>query len=416
MNDEAGKLVPSVLHLPRHTPKQRRLDVAPPPIGPDIAPFHIAIPQADVDDLKQRLARTRWPDPLPGAGWSRGVPLDYLRGLADDWQHAFDWRAREAELDRYPHFTTAIDGQTVHFMHVRSAEPDAMPLMLVHGWPGSIVEFLDVIGPLTDPRAHGGDPADAFHLVIPSIPGHAFSRPLQPGWNRQHIAKAFTELMARLRYDRYGVQGGDEGAFLAPWMGRIDPQRVAGVHVNAMVQIPTVMQILLGLVVFTKTERERLARFKHYSEEQMGYLHVQATRPKTLSYALTDSPVGHLAWIVEKFKEWVDPAAALPEDAIDRDRILTNVSLAWFTRTAGSSANLYYENQHDEAEKKRKPKNTVPTGVAVSRTQDVTIRRWAKRENNIVHWTELERGGHFAALEVPDLLVCAAAVAVGRRC
>jgi pimeloyl-ACP methyl ester carboxylesterase len=297
-----------------------------------------------------------------------------------------------------------IDGQTVHFLHVRSPEPDAKPLMLIHGWPGSVVEFLDVIGPLSNPRAHGGDPADAFHLVIPSIPGHAFSTPLAgKGWNRHHIARAFTELMHRLGYERYGIQGGDEGAFLAPEMGRVDPRHVLGVHVNALVQIPSVLQILVGLVVFTKKERARLARFKNYRDEMMGYAQIAGTRPKTLAYGLTDSPAGHLAWIVEKFKEWVDPSAKLPEDAIDRDRILTNVSLLWFTRSEGSAANLYYETLHDPKERKRR--SGVPTGVAVSPTQDVTIRRWAKRENEIVRWTEFERGGHFAAMEVPDLLV-----------
>ncbi len=371
-----------------------------------IIPFRIAVPQAAVDDLKERLARTRWPDDLPDTGWSRGVPVAYLKELAAYWRTRYDWRAHEAKLNEHPQFTTVIDGQTVHFLHVRSPEPGATPLMLIHGWPGSFVEFLDLIGPLTDPRAHGGDPADAFHLVIPSIPGHAFSRPLSAtGWNRRRIATAFAELMGRLGYERYGVQGGDEGAFLGPEMGRVDPQHVVGVHVNALVQIPSVAQILLGLVVFTRAERKRLARFKHYGDDMMGYMQIQSTRPNTLAYGLTDSPAGHLAWIVEKFKEWVDPVAQLPEDAIDRERILTNVSVNWFTATAGSSANLYYESLHDPDATKRKRRNRVPTGVAVSLTQDVTIRRWAQRENNIVQWTEFDHGGHFAALEVPTFLI-----------
>jgi pimeloyl-ACP methyl ester carboxylesterase len=335
-----------------------------------VFPFRIAVAQTAVDDLKERIARTRWPDESPGAGWTRGVPSDYLRELAEYWRTQYDWRDHEAKLNAYPQFTTIIDGQTVHFLHIRSPEPNAKPLMLIHGWPGSVVEFADVIGALSDPRAHGGDAADAF-----------------------------------LEYERYGVQGGDAGAFIAPWMGRIDPTHLVGVHVNALVQIPSVMQIMLGLVVFSKAERVRLERFKHFRDEQMGYMQIQATRPKTLAYGLTDSPVGQLAWIVEKFKEWADPAAALPENAIDRDHILTNVSLYWFTGTAGSSANLYYETLHDPDAKKRIPRNTVPTGVALSLTQDVTIRRWAARENNIVHWSEFERGGHFAALEVPELLV-----------
>jgi len=402
MSHEAEHLTPSQRPAPPATPTKRTLEVA---SHVAMRPFRIAVPQAALDDLKDRLSRTRWPDEAPGAGWSRGVPLDYLKGLAEYWRTGYDWRRHEAELNEHPQLITVIDGQTVHCLHIRSPEPHAVPLMLIHGWPGSVVEFLDMIGPLSNPRAHGGDPADAFHLVIPAIPGHGYSRPLTAGWTRQHIARAFAELMARLGYQRYGVQGGDEGAFLGPEIGRVDPTHTFGVHVNAMVQIPTVMQILVGLVVFSKKERQRLARFKHFRDEMMGYIHIQSTRPKTLAYGLTDSPVGHLAWVVEKFKEWVDPAAALPEDAIDRDRILTNVSLNWFTASAGSSANLYYEVLHDPSTKRRRPRSPVPTGVAVSPTQDVTIRRWAERENDIVHWTELERGGHFAALEVPELLV-----------
>jgi epoxide hydrolase len=369
-------------------------------------PFKIDIPQAQIDDLNERLANTRWPDESPGEGWSRGVPMDYLKGLAEYWRTKYDWRCHEAKLNKYPQFTTNIEGQTVHFLHMRSPESDATPLMLIHGWPGSVVEFLDIIGLLSDPRAHGGDPADAFHLVIPSIPGHGFSRPLSaPGWTHHQTAKAFAELMSRLGYKRYAVQGGDAGAFIAPEMGRIDAAHIVGVHVNALVQIPTIIQIMVGLVVMSKAERARLARFKHFNDEMRGYDHIQATRPKTLAYGLIDSPVGQLAWIVEKFKEWVDPAAALPEDAISRDHILTNISLYWFSGTAGSSANLYYEALHDPNAKKRKVRNKVPTGVALSLTQDVTIRRWAERENNIVHWTEFDHGGHFAALEVPKLLV-----------
>jgi pimeloyl-ACP methyl ester carboxylesterase len=218
-------------------------------------------------------------------------PAGLLRELAEYWRTTYDWRAHEAELNRYPQFTTSIDRQNVHFLHVRSREPDATPLMLIHGWPGSVVEFLNVIGPLTDPRARGGDPADAFHLVIPSIPGHGFSRPLSgPGWTHARIARAFTALMRRLGYERYGIQGGDEGAFIAPDMGRIDPARIIGIHVNALVTIPSMTQILAGLVFFRRAERRRLARFKHFRDDMMGYMQIQATRPKTLAYGLTDSP------------------------------------------------------------------------------------------------------------------------------
>jgi pimeloyl-ACP methyl ester carboxylesterase len=369
-----------------------------------IRPFHIDIPESGLADLRDRLARTRWPEALPGAGWERGVPVAYLKGLTDYWRDEFDWRAQETRLNAFPQFTTGIDGQSIHFQHVRSPEADALPLMLIHGWPGSFVEFVDLIGPLSDPAAHGGDPADAFHVVIPSIPGHGFSTPLsEVGWIHERCATAFTALMARLGYDRYGVQGGDVGAFQAPLMGRIDPQHVVGVHVNALVTFPSGDPAdMEGL---TASEQERLARFRNYEQDMMGYAHIQGTRPQTLAYGLADSPVGQLAWIIEKFKEWTDPAADLPEDAVDRDHLLTNASIYWFTNTAGSSANLYYETFHDPSLFAPRERGTVPTGVAVSLTQDIAIRRFAEREHNVVHWTEFERGGHFMAMEQPEQLV-----------
>jgi pimeloyl-ACP methyl ester carboxylesterase len=369
-----------------------------------IRPFRVAIPQADLDDLHHRLARTHWTSELPGIGWTRGVPVDHLRSLADHWRTAYDWRAWEARINQHPQFTTTIDGQNVHFLHVRSPEADATPLLLIHGWPGSFVEFLDVIGPLTDPRAHGGDPAAAFHLVIPSIPGFGFSMPLsEPGWTHGRVARAFTELMARLGYDRYGVQGGDLGAFQAPEVGRLDPDHVIGVHVNALVTFPP--DDAETLDDLTDGERQRLARFRGFNDEMMGYLHLQGTRPQTLAHALADSPAGQLAWIVEKFKEWTDPATELPEDAVDRDHLLANVSLYWFTGTAGSSANIYYETFHDPSMWAGPPvRSAVPTAVAVG-TTDVPIRRFADPEHTIVRWTELDRGGHFMALEAPAAFV-----------
>lgn len=371
----------------------------------EVSPFTIQVSDAAINDLHRRLDDTRWPEPAPGDGWSRGVPPDYIEKLAAYWRHEFDWREQEARLNQFPQFTTDIDGQTIHFVHVRSAEPNATPLMLIHGWPGSFIEFIDLIGPLTDPLAHGGSADQAFDVVIPSVPGFGFSSPLVgEGWTDRRIARAFVELMTRLGYDRFGVQGGDVGAFVAPEMGRAAPDRVIGVHVNAMVQIPGMVQIGVGLVTMSKEERERLDRFKHFNEEMRGYDHIQATRPKTLTYGLTDSPVGQLAWIVEKFKEWSDPAAESPEEAVGLDHLLTNASIYWFTGTAGSSANLYYETKHDP-EGTSRDKNTAPTGVALSCKQDVTIRSWAESENNVVHWTELDRGGHFLALEAPDLLV-----------
>jgi pimeloyl-ACP methyl ester carboxylesterase len=369
-----------------------------------IRPFRIDIPQTDLDDLEDRLARARWPEEMPGVGWSRGVPLGYLRDLADYWLTKYDWRKQEAKLNELPQFTTQIDGTPVHFLHVRSPESGALPLILTHGWPGSIVEFLRVIGPLTDPRTHGGDRADAFHLVIPSLPGYGFSGPThEAGWTTARIAKAWAELMHRLGYERYGAQGGDWGAFVSPELGRIAADQVLGVHVNAA----TIGFIPFGpvdagdLATFTDAEKVRLERLNKFMSEGNGYFQIQATRPQTLAYGLTDSPVGQLAWIVEKFKEW-SHAVASPEDAIDRDLMLTNVMLYWLTRTAASSGRLYYENMHANSWGQQPGK--TPTGVAVF-AEDVAIRRYAEYGNRIVHWSEFETGGHFAAMDSPDLLV-----------
>jgi epoxide hydrolase len=369
----------------------------------EIRAFSVEIPQADLEDLRDRLARTRWPDELPGMGWSRGVPLGYLKELAEYWRTSYDWRKHEAVLNEFPQFTTTIDGANVHFLHVPSPEPDALPLVITHGWPGSIVEFLDVIGPLSDPRSHGGDPADAFHLVIPSIPGYGFSGPTrEAGWTTSRVAKAWVELMTRLGYERYGAQGGDWGAFVAPELGRVDPDHVIGVHVNAA----TFGFIPFGpldpdeLATLTDAEKARVERLSNSTAGPgNGYFEIQAHRPQTMAYALTDSPVGQLAWIVEKFKEWAH-SSEVPEDAVDRDRLLTNVMVYWLTGTANSSARLYYENIHTGSWSQEP--GTVPTGVAVF-AEDYAIRRYGERGNNIVHWSEFDRGGHFAAMEVPDL-------------
>jgi pimeloyl-ACP methyl ester carboxylesterase len=368
----------------------------------EIRPFRLEVPQAELDDLRERLARTRWPSELPGQGWSRGVPLDYLRELAEYWRTSYDWREHEARLNELSQFTTTIDGANVHFLHVRSAEPDALPLIMTHGWPGSIVEFLDVIGPLTDPRAHGGDAADAFHLVIPSIPGFGLSGPTsEPGWSAARVGAAFAELMSRLGYDRYGAQGGDEGAIISPDIGRAAPDQVVGVHVNAasvgFMPFPPLEES--ELAELSEAERARVERIAVYMDDGSGYAQIQSTRPQTLAYGLTDSPVGQLAWIMERFQDWTH--AELPEDAVDRDRMLTNVMLYWLTGTAGSSANSYYEDKHSGAWPQP---SGVPTGVAVF-AEDISIRRYAEQSNDIVHWSDFDRGGHFAAMEAPDLLV-----------
>lgn len=371
----------------------------------EIRPFEIAVPQSQLDDLQRRLAATRWPERLPGVSWSRGVPLDYLRELTTYWRDEYDWRAHEAQLNRLPQFTTTIDGANIHLLHVRSPEPDALPLILTHGWPGSIAEFLDVIGPLTDPAAHGGDRADAFHVVIPSLPGFGLSGPThETGWANDRIAAAWVELMARLGYERYGAQGGDVGAGVSPAIGRLDAEHVVGVHVNAatigFMPFPPLDEDELASL--TAIERDRVHRIEHFLAEQFGYSQIQSTRPQTLAYGLADSPVGQLAWIVEKFKEWTHSESA-PEDAVDRDRMLTNVMLYWLTNTGGSSAQLYYEDAHTGSwgTPERSP---VPTGVAVF-AEDISIRRYAEQGHTIVHWSDFDRGGHFAAMEVPELLV-----------
>jgi pimeloyl-ACP methyl ester carboxylesterase len=364
-----------------------------------ITAFRIDVPQAQLDDLWARIDATRWPAEAPDADWVRGMPGGYLRDLVEYWRHTYDWRAAEQQLNAWPQFTTTIDGQHLHFVHARSPEPAARPLLLTHGWPGSIVEFVHVFGPLTDPGAHGGDPADAFHVVAPSIPGYGFSgRPSEPGWNITRVAQTFATLMQRLGYDRYGAQGGDWGSIISREVGVIDPAHVSGVHLNMLMTRPR----RDDPIELTDDERERLAGYDTWVKEGAGYNRLQSTRPQTLAYALTDSPVGQLAWIVEKFKEWTD-STNVPEDAVDRDQMLTNVMIYWLTATAGSSAQLYYESAHNQP--KPAPSNT-PTGVAVF-PHDIArpIRRLAEQTNNIVHWTEFERGGHFAAMEQPELLV-----------
>ncbi|WP_219416091.1 epoxide hydrolase family protein [Pseudonocardia nigra] len=369
----------------------------------EIRPFHLDIPQAALDELAAKLAATRWPAPLPGDGWDTGVPTAWLRTLVEHWRTGYDWRAAERELNAIPQFTTVIDGQRIHFLHARSPEPGALPLILTHGWPGSVVEFLDLVGPLTDPRAHGGDAGDAFHVVIPSLPGFGFSGPVSDaGWDTNRIARAWAELMRRLGYARFGAQGGDVGAGVCAELGRVAPDRVVGVHVNGgpgpMPPVPLPDEERAAL---SALEQDRVARIEAFLQEEFGYIAVQSTRPQTLGYGLVDSPVGQLAWIMDKFREWTHPRHALPEEVVDRDRLLTNVMLYWLTGTAGSAAYVGYAQAEGWGPKEN---SGVPTAALVF-AHDVGIRRYAERENTIVRWTDVDRGGHFAALEEPDLLL-----------
>jgi epoxide hydrolase len=368
-------------------------------------PFRVEVPQGVLDDLGRRLSATRWPAGAGEAGWSRGVPAGYLRELAGYWLSGYDWRAAEAELNSYPQFVTEIDGAGVHFLHVRSSRADAVPLLLTHGWPGSVAEFLDVIGPLSEPA---GEQIPAFHLVIPSLPGFGFSGPAPgPGWDVTRIAFAWAELMRRLGYDRYIAQGGDFGSVISLVLGQVDRPHVAGVHVNMLLNGPATGDPaeLAGL---SEEELARLARLGRFRADGSGYMKVNATRPQTVAYGLADSPAGQLAWIIEKFREWTD-SGAVPEDAISRDRLLTNVMIYWLTATAGSSAALYLEIAGmlpiADPPPGLNPPSDVPLGVAVfPHDIFVPVRRFAERDfTNIIQWTEFDRGGHFAAMEEPDL-------------
>lgn len=363
-----------------------------------IQPFRISVAQDDLDDLRNRLSRTRWPEALGGAGWKYGVSLDYVKELASYWQNEYDWREFEARLNAYPQFTTNIDGANIHFLHVRSPEPNALPLLLTHSWPSSIVEFLEIIGPLSDPRSHGGDPAQAFHLVIPSVPGFGFSGPvLDAGWDIARIARAWDVLMKRLGYSEYGSHGSDCGALVSRELGIQQPEGLLGIHVLQLFSFPSGDPAeIANLSIEDQQKLQFLANF----QERAGFNAIQSTRPQTLSYGLTDSPSGQLAWIAELFCGFGDHV-----DFIDRDAFLTNVTLYWLTNTAESSARLYYENAHNHGQGTGGPNPTL-TGVAVFGNDFKSIRGFAERDNtNIAQWTEYDRGTHFAAMDAPDLLI-----------
>lgn len=367
-----------------------------------ITAFHIAIPQTELDDLAARLRATRFPSPLPGDDWDTGIPSEYLRGLVTAWAEHFDWRAFETHLNMIPQFTTVVDGQQIHFAHVRSAVPEATPVLLTHGWPGSFLEFLHLIGPLTDPESHGGDREDAMHLIIPSLPGFGFSNPLSSaGWNTARIASAWVELMNRLGYHRFAVQGGDLGATISPEVARIAPERVIGVHVNGALGFPgnTDEQARAAM---SPLEQDRLARIETFMNEDYGYIAIQSSRPGLIGVALADSPVAQLAWMLDKFHAWTWPLETTPEQILGRDWILANASLYWFTSSGGSSAYVGYAQNSGGTT----PENSgVPT-AAIQFAHDVGIQSQSDENNTIVRWHDIEdRGGHFAALEEPSILI-----------
>jgi epoxide hydrolase len=357
----------------------------------DIVPFRIDVPQEDLDELADRLGRTRWPDEIPGGGGDYGVTVEWAQRLTGHWRNGYDWRAWEARLNAHPQFTTVIDGQRVHFWHVRSPEPGALPLILTHGWPGTIVEYLDVIGPLTDPRAHGLDPRLAFDVVVPSVPGWGFSGPTtEKGWNRHRVAAAWAELMGRLGYERYGAGGNDGGALISPELGRLAPDHVVGVHVTQVFSFPSGdPSEMEGLSDEDQAAVEFLGWF---SQNMMGFNIVQSTQPQNLAFAVTDSPVGLLAW-----------NGQLLHDAVSDDFLLTNVMIHWLTGTAASSMRFYWEDAH--AEHPTEP-TTVPLGLANFADDFTSVRAFAERDHRtIVQWNTYDTGGHYAAHQVPGLFV-----------
>jgi epoxide hydrolase len=361
----------------------------------ETAPFQVRTTEAAIADLRDRLRRTRWPEAEPVDDWSQGVPLAYAQELCRSWAEDYDFGFGD-RLNAFPQYRATVDGLGLHFLHVRSPEPGAFPLVLTHGWPGSVLEFLDVLGPLTDPRAHGGDPADAFHVVAPSLPGYGWSdKPSTTGWGVTRTARAWDALMVGLGYPRYGAQGGDWGSAVSGALGEVAPGRVAGVHVN----LGSVA--LGGFADPTPAERANRAAEEEFRRTGTGYSRQQATRPQTLGYGLTDSPAGQAAWIAEKFWAWTDHGGRL-EDAVSRRQVLDEVSVYWFTASATSSARLYWESFADF----RAPV-TAPSGVSVY-PRDLTrpSRREAERRFTDLRWfAELPRGGHFAALEQPASLV-----------
>lgn len=369
-----------------------------------IRPFTIEIADATLADLKARLANARIPEPLQGDGWTYGTDISYLRQLVAYWRDRFDWRIQERRLNQLEQFTTTIDGLSVHFVHRRSKHPNALPLLITHGWPGSFVEFTKIIGPLTDPEAHGGTAADAFHVVMPSIPGFAFSQaPKEAGYNPSRIAALEAKLMARLGYQRYGVQGGDWGSIISTQIALLDASHVAGLHLNMCFgPAPAGPDPSAGL---TDRERERLKVRQAFQNEETGYQQIQGTKPQTLGVALNDSPVGLAAWIVEKFRTWCD-CDGNPENIFTKDDLLTNITLYWVTQTAASSARIYYENRHAVPSSTAGQRIEVPTACADFPKEIIwSPRRWLEGRYNITRWTEMPKGGHFAAFEQPELLV-----------
>jgi pimeloyl-ACP methyl ester carboxylesterase len=364
-----------------------------------IKPFRVDIPQSQLDDLKARLANTRWPNAETVDDWSQGAPLNAVKSLCQYWQHSYDWRRCEQELNTHPQFTTEIDGLDIHFLHIRSPHDNALPMLMTHGWPGSVLEFMRVIDPLTNPTAHGGSAKDAFHLVIPSLPGYGFSgKPSATGWGLERIAQAWITLMARLGYSKYVAQGGDWGSGVTTAIARIEPPECLAIHINMALAQPTADD----MASLTERDKNALADVKHYFDNDSGYAMIQKSRPQSLGYGLADSPVAQAAWIYEKFHGWTDNKGR-PEDALSRDQMLDDISIYWLTNSGASSARLYWESFHSLLAEPI----TMPCGVSIFPKELFRpARQWVERlYQNLIHWNNVEKGGHFAAFEQAEIFV-----------
>lgn len=375
-----------------------------------IEPFKIQVDDAVLKDLHERLARTRWPQAVEGSEWEYGVQLAYMKDLVAYWRETYDWRTHERALNKLDQFTTTIDGLNIHFIHVRSREQNALPLVMIHGWPGSVYEFHKIIGPLTDPVAHGGKAEDAFHVVCPSLPGFGFSeRPREKGWNSQRMAEVIAKLMARLGYERYGAQGGDWGGGMTRWLANNDGEHCVGGHNNFPSGSRPKDDPLRDV---TPQELERTEQRAKELRDHYGYSAIQGSRPLTLGYAMNDSPAGLASWVVDKFWAWSDHRGNL-ENSFTRDELLTNVMIYWVTETMPSSARIYFESSHDNPRPSTMTPfvskgSPAPMGyVLFPKEINVPPRAWVERAsgNKLVHWTEMPKGGHFAALEQPVLLL-----------
>ena len=367
-----------------------------------MTPFTISVPDEVLDDLQVRLSHVRFPDQLNDVGWTYGAELSFMQELIEYWRNQYDWRLNETELNRWDHYKTEINKLDIHFIHQRSKHENAVPLLITHGWPGSVYEFMKIIGPLTDPEAHGGTAADAFHVVCPSMPGYGFSdAPKDPGFNISKVAEVNIALMAKLGYDNYGVQGGDWGAPASAWAAHLDPDHVRGVHLNMILARPP--KDKTNPPTLSDDDIDRLEHAKKFMKEETGYQAIQRSKPQTLGYGLSDSPVGLAAWITEKFNTWCDGSV---ETTFTKDQLLTNIMIYWVTNTITSSTRLYYESMRSDRFGPPESYVEAPTACAVFPHELTRLpRAWAEESFNIRQWTEMPRGGHFAAMEEPELLV-----------